>query len=143
MSKQHETGKAFDPSQAIIAAIDRAFHEDSPEITQEQLDESRKLADKYEELQLQGYSEDQIDALWKGKTPQEILASPVGNGHTSQISLDSLSLAQLERIASRLHFEDDIPKNANRIDMINLIENGVRRTGKQQQLADALKNFEV
>lgn len=143
MSKQSETGKAFDPSQKIIAAIDNASRIDDPRITQEQQDVERKLVDKYEELLLQGYSEEQIDALWKGKSPQEILTYPFLIKHKPTVTLDSLSPAQLEKVASDLHFQDEIPRNANRIDLITLIQNCVRRTGKHQQLADVLKNFEA
>ena len=42
--------------------------------TPEQLDESRRMADRYEELRAAGYTNDQIDAVWKGKSPNEILA---------------------------------------------------------------------
>jgi len=139
MNVQNKTITEISIGAQIRAVLDKEWIAEGA--TQDELDASRQLADRYEELLIKGCSENQIDALWKEKTPQEILAASAGNGHTPSISFDHLSLAQLERLASLLHFEDDVQKNANRTDLIVLIENGVRRTGKQPQLAAALKTF--
>jgi len=110
--------------------------------TQDELNENRQLSERFAELLSAGYTEKQINAEWQGKTPQEILNAET-NGHAPNITLDRFSLAQLERIASFLHFEDDIPKDASRTGLITLIQNGVRRTGKSQQLAEAIKELKV
>ena len=80
MNRQHEREKPFDASQLVIEAIDAEFIKEGlakgvpEEITRWQLEESRLIRNKYDELFLQGYSEEQIDTLWEGRTNQEILA---------------------------------------------------------------------
>lgn len=80
MSRLQDREKSFDASRLVIAAIDGEFVKEglengtSEEITRLQLEESRIMMERYDELLQQGYTEEQIDTLWEGKTHQEILA---------------------------------------------------------------------
>ena len=77
MNKQQDQESV---TQLVREAIDREFIREGVEngipetITRQQLAESRLMEDRYEELLAKGYTEEQIDALWGGKTPQEILS---------------------------------------------------------------------
>lgn len=83
MSKQQDQESM---SRLVIEAIDAEFIREGLEkgipenITRQHLAENRQMLDRYEELLAAGYTEDQIDALWEGKTSQEILAGAGANG---------------------------------------------------------------
>ena len=68
---------------SVIEVMDEEFKTNGDHFgkiwTQEELDESRRMSDCYEELLAKGYTEKQIDALWEGKTPQEIIAETSAN----------------------------------------------------------------
>ena len=154
MSKQPDQQSI---SRLVVEAIDAEFVKEGQEqgipeeITRQKLAESRRMADRYEEMLAQGYTAAQIDSLWANKTPQEILAgTPTTQttphteqgGTTTEASLeDALAKCSVEKlvdIASILHFENDQPINASRHGMLALIRNGVRREGKWQALAEAI-----
>ncbi len=43
------------------------------------------MADCYEVLRAQGYTDGSVGVLWEGKIPQEILAGAGGNGTMPQV----------------------------------------------------------
>lgn len=73
MNTERVQGKPAGNIRSVVDVMDAELCREG--WTQEQLDESRLLADRHEELLAKGYTEAQIDADWKGKTLQEILGA--------------------------------------------------------------------
>lgn len=76
-SEQKGTTKAIRSVREVMdAVLTKELMDEGMSETQarQELAESRQMADRYEELLAKGYTEKQIDALWEGKGPQEILA---------------------------------------------------------------------
>lgn len=124
--------------------------------TQAELDESRRLSDRHEELLAKGYSEERIDALWEGKTPQEIIAGTGGNGTapqaTQEVVMDEIELdaelsqcdrGQLIRLTSLMGWSRKVTENADDDRLIALLHERTQTPEQQQKLSRAIKQVKA
>jgi len=83
MSEPKSKRTNYDPTPLIHAAIDNASMEDliadgmTEAQARQEVAESRQMAECYDELMTQCYTDEQIGVLWEGKTPQEIIGAPL------------------------------------------------------------------
>ena len=69
---EKEQDKSAGKIRSVVEVMDAELRKEG--WTQDQLNENRQLADRYEELLAAGYTDAQIETAWNGKSPQEILA---------------------------------------------------------------------
>ena len=80
MNNQNTQNKPTTPLRSVREVMDRVLIQElvdggmSERAAQQKIEESHLMMARYEQLLVKGYTEEQIDALWKDKTPQEILA---------------------------------------------------------------------
>jgi len=72
MNKQSEASMTTGHLRSVEEIMDTELKKEG--WTQQQLEEGKLLMGRYERLLFQGYTDEQINTLWEGKTNQEILA---------------------------------------------------------------------